>query len=259
MVDKQRIAEIDKAISDTRAELAAIRQEKAAAEADNDPERLVLAEKQERRKVEALAALERTMTAATYKPPVPTDRAELLQGFQKYRDEKAAKLAKVNAAIRAAEREQQDTANALHRATAHCDTEKAVELSEKRAELESRLKHLAEMRQRVEALPLYPAGAFAEEWAAICEKMLPDWKKQVLQVETLAAEYTAACAALLGMYDTLNAVRDDIGRMAAAEKMEMPFFAPVFTVGLNSEKLTVTKGDYIRLAGIESPIVGRAL
>ena len=53
MAGTEKIAELEKAISDTREELAAVRQEKKAA-ADS-PERLVLAEKQERRIAGTLA------------------------------------------------------------------------------------------------------------------------------------------------------------------------------------------------------------
>jgi len=257
MADKNRIAELDKAIKDTRAELAAIQREKQAAA--NDPERLVLAEKRERRTAGALAALERAKAAAEYKPPEPTDKAELLAGFQKYRDAKAGKVAKVAASIAAAEQEQRETARALQQAAEDCDTEKTVELSEKRGELESRLKHLAEMRERVNALPVYPDGAIAEEWAAICERALPDWKKAILQVETLAAEYKAACAGLLALHDTLQAVREDIKQISAADGQTPPYFPPVFTAGLDSSRLIVSKGDYIRLAGIEQPFTGTAL
>ena len=63
MADKDRIAELDKAIKDTRAELAAIQREKQTAA--NDPERLVLAEKRERRTSGTLDALER---AGAYRP-----------------------------------------------------------------------------------------------------------------------------------------------------------------------------------------------
>lgn len=254
MADKDRIAELDKAIKDTRAELAAIQREKQTAA--NDPERLVLAEKRERRTSGTLAALERAKAAAEYKPPEPTDRAELLAGFQKYRDAKAGKVAKVAASIAAAEREQRETARALQQAAVDCDTEKTVELSEKQVELESRLKHLAEMRERVNALPLYPDGAIMEEWAAICERTLPDWKKAVLQVETLAAEYKAACAGLLALHDTLQAVRAEIGEMVKAQGYAAPYFPPVFTAGLDSSRLVVSKPDYIGLAGIENPFSG---
>lgn len=256
MADNGRIAKLDKAIKDTRAELAAIQREKLAA-ADN-PERLVLAEKRERRTSGTLAALERAKAAAEYTPPEPTDRADLLAGFQKYRDAKAGKVARVAASI-AAERERAETDRALQRAAEDCDTEKTVELSEKRGELESRLKHLKEMRERVNALPVYPDGAIMEEWAAICEKTLPDWKKAVLLVETLAAEYKAACASLSAMRDTLQAVREEVKGLYSVDGKTVPFFPPVFTAGLDSSRLTVSKGDYIGLAGMEKPITGQAL
>ena len=160
------------------------------------------------------------------------------------------------ASVAAAERQRAETDRALQRAAEDCDTEKTVELSEKRGELESKLKHLAGMRERVNALPVYPDGAIMEEWAAICEKTLPDWKKSVLLVETLAAEYKAACAGLLAMHETLKAVRADIGELAKAEGYTPPVFAPVFTAGLDSSRLVVSKPDYIGLAGIENPFSG---
>lgn len=165
-------------------------------------------------------------------------------------------MAKVAASIAAAERELAETDRALQQAAEDCDTEKTVELSEKRGELESKLKHLAEMRERVNALPVYPDGAIMEEWAAICERTLPDWKKSVLLVETLAAEYKAACAGLLAMHETLKTVRADIGELAKAEGYTPPVFAPVFTAGLDSSRLVVSKPDYIGLAGIENPFSG---
>lgn len=257
MAGKDKIAELDKAINSTKAELEAIQQEKKAAAAD--PERLVLAEKRERRTAGTLAALEQTRAAAAYKPPEPTDCAELLLALQDYMDAKAEKEAKAAAAIDATERELLEIERSLQQAAEDCDAEKSVELAERKTELESRLKHLAEMRERVHALPTFPEGAFEKTWDGICKKALPDWKKAVLQVETLAAAYKAACASLLAMHDTLKSARDEIGRMAEAEGYAPPVFAPVFTAGLDSKKLTVTKGDYIRLAGIGSPVTGRAL
>ena len=257
MTDKKKIAELDKAIKDTRAELAAVQQEKKTAV--NDAERLVLAEKKERRIAGTLAALEQAKTAATYTPPEPTDRAELLAGFQKYRDAKAEKVAKVAAEIQAAERERAQISRDLQQAAEDCDTGKTVELSERRAELESKLEHLAEMRERVAALPVYPDGAIMAEWEAMCERTLPDWRRRVLQVETLAAEYKAACRELLEMHNTLKAVRGDIERLASADGHYPPAFSPVFTAGLDTKRLTVQKGDYIQLTGIASPLSGRAL
>ncbi len=256
-MEKRKIAELEKAIKDTREELAAVQQEKKAA-ADN-PERLVLAEKQERRIAGTLAALERAMAAATYKPPEPTDLSELLMGLQDYMDEKAEKEAKASAAIEAAQNEEWEIEQALQQAATDCDAEKTVELAEKRTELQSKLKHLREMQQRVKALPTFPEGAFAETWDAICKKALPDWKRQALQVETLAAEYKAACAGLMAMHDTLKSAREEIGRMAEAEGCYPPSFAPVFTAELAGRRLAVEKSDYIRLVGLDSPITGQAL
>lgn len=257
MADKNRIAELEKAIKDTRSELAAVQQEKKVAA--NDPERLVLAEKRERRIAETLAALEHTKAVATYRPPEPTDCAELLFALQDYMDEKAEKVEKVAVSIEEAKREAQEIELALQQAAEDCDAEKTVELAEKRTELQSRLKHLAEMQQRVNALPTFPEGAFTKTWEAICEKALPEWGKAVLQVEMLAESYKTACASLLAMHDTLKNARDEIGRIAEAEGYTKPFFAPVFTAGLDSKRLTVSKTDYIRLSTIESPAVGRAL
>ncbi|MCX4296786.1 MAG: hypothetical protein OSJ73_07110 [Lachnospiraceae bacterium] len=257
MAGTEKIAELEKTISDTREELAAVRQEKKAA-ADS-PERLVLAEKQERRIAGTLAALERAKAAATYKPPEPTDCAELLMGLSGYMDEKAEKEAKAAAAIEEARREEREIERALQQAAADCDAEKTVELAEKREELQSRLKYLAEMQQRVKALPTFPEGAFAETWEAVCRKAMPDWKRQILQVETLAAEYKAACAALMATHDTLKNAREEIGRMALAEGCYPPSFAPVFTAELAGRRLAVEKSDYIRLVGLESPITGQAL
>ncbi len=258
MVDKQRIAEIDKAISDTRAELAAIRQEKATAEADNDPERLVLAEKQERRKVEALAALERTMTAATYKPPEPTDCAEFLFALYDYMDEKAEKEAKAAAAVDAAKREAQEIEQALQQAAADCDPEKTVELSGKREEVKSKLKYLTEMQQRVHGLPTFPPDAFTNTWATICEKVLPEWERRILQAETLAEEYKTVCAGLIEMHDRLKSVRDEIERMAAREGCPA-LFTPVFTEKIDTDKLKIEKNAYDRLFLSKRPFSGTAL
>lgn len=258
MADKEKIAELDKAIKGKRAELAKVQQEKAAAV--NDPERLVLAEKHERSITGQLQALEQAKAAAEYKPPEPTDREELLHPLQRYRDEKAAKVRKVEQTITAAERERAAVLAGLQRAAEDCDTEKTVELSEKRGELDSRLKHLREMHERVNALPVFPEGAIMQEWAAICAEAMPDWNSAVLRVRTLAAAYKAACADLLRMHDTLMSVRDELERIVGQEcgtVAHMP--AGVFTAGIDGGSLAVQKGDYVRLLSIATPITGRAL
>lgn len=257
MAAKSKITELEKAIKDARAELTAIQQEKERAA--DDPAQLVQAEKQERRIEAQLKALEKTKAAATYTLPEPTDQAELLAGFQKYREGHAGKIAAVKASIAEAEQEWRAVMDGLERAANECDTKKTLELSEQKADLDRQLKHLNEMKERVEALPVYPAGTFDREWAAICDRTLPDWRRRVLQVETLANEYKAACASLLQMHDALKAARNSIERLAAAEGQEQPDFQPVFTAEIRGKALAVQKDDYIRLSGLATPIAGRAL
>lgn len=239
MADKSKIAELDKAIKSKRAELDKARQEKAAAE--NDASRLVLAEKHERRLAGQLQALEQAKAAAEYVPPEPSDREELLKPLQRYYDNKATKERKAAEAVQATERELVAVKLGLRKATEDCDAEKTVVLSEKRDELESRLKHLLEMQKRVNTLPVFPAGAIEKEWAAICKKTLPDWNNLAMQVEALAAEYETACAALLQMRSTLKSVRDELGHMAEQDGQGRPMFPQTLTAGMNGSRLTVSR------------------
>lgn len=257
MADKSKFAELDKAIKGKRAELDKVRKEKA--EAGENPEKLVLAEKHERQLAAQISALEQARAAAEYRPPEPTDRAELLKCLQRYRDEKAAKVQKVAQDIQDAEQEITAVGWGLQRAAKLCDTEKAVELSEKRDDLQSRLKHLKEMQERVNALQVFPDDAIPREWSDICKKAMPDWKSAVLQVETLASAYKAACAALLQMHDTLLAVRTEFEKAAAADGQELSLQHGVFTAGWDGDRLAVSKSDYIRLNGLGKPLTGRAL
>ncbi len=257
MTEQVKISELEKAIEDTRKALTNTQQEKKAAA--NDPERLVLAEKQERRINEQLKALEKTKTATTYTPPEPTDRAELMTGFQKYRDAKEEKLKAVNTSILTTEREHREITAGLKQAAEDCAIEKTLELSERKTELDSKLKHLYSMRERVKALPTFPPEAFEREWADICEKTLSDWRGRVLRVEMLATEYKNACASLLQMHDTLKAVRNEIERLSSTEGNTPLRLSPFFTIGIDGKKLTVQKNDYIRLSGLSAPLSGLPL
>ena len=53
--------------------------------------------------------------------------------------------------------------------------------------------------------------------------------------------------------------RAEIGEMVKAQGYAAPYFPPVFTAGLDSSRLVVSKPDYIRLSGIENPFTGQAL
>lgn len=257
MADKKRLAELDKVITEKRAELKQAQREKRAAA--QDPERLVLAEKAERRISGQLQGLEAARAAAAYTPPAPSDAAELLHGLQRYRDAHAAKAEQVRASIAEAEAERREIEAALHRAAVECNAALTVDLTDRRRDNAAKLDALREMEARVDALPVFPAGAFTEEWAAICEKVMLDFRAAALRVETLAAEYRAACIDLLQLHDTLKDVREQIGRTAAEQSGTPPRFVPVFTVGLDAKKMIVDRSDYIRLATIGSPASGIAL
>lgn len=115
------------------------------------------------------------------------------------------------------------------------------------------------MLERVTALSIYPEGVATKEWTVICENVMPEWEKAVLQVKILATAYKSACADLLKMHDTLKDTRDEIKRITERTGCTSPIFRPVLTVGLDSGELIVSKGDYIRLAGIDNPLTGVAI
>lgn len=151
MAEKKKLAEFDKAIGEKRAELKQARQEKQAAA--QDPERLVLAEKAERRISGQLQGLEAARAAAAYTPPAPSDAEELLRGLQKYRDAHAAKVEQVRASIAEAEAERREIDVALHRAAVECDAAQTVDLTDQRRDNAAKLDALREMEARQNRRP----------------------------------------------------------------------------------------------------------
>lgn len=249
--------QITKAIEAAKKELETARKEAKAA-ADN-PEKRVTAEKHEKKAAAQIAALEQAKAAAEYIPPEPTDKAELLEGLDKYKAEKAAKITNAKNTITKLQQEAAQIAGALQEATEAADAEKVISLSEQRDETAKKLQYAQEMLKNTEALPVYPAGAIADEWQGIVKRLLPEWKSRLLTVETLAAAYKAACKEALTMYDTLQATRDAMEKAAAADGAAILLPGGKFTAGMDSRPLTVEKGDYIRLGMLEHPITGRAL
>ena len=165
-------AALEKAITAKQAEIEAIEQEKKAAA--GDAAQAVAAEKKERRARAELAALETALSAATYTPPEPTDRAELLQGLDKYEAEHKARTDKIKAEISAAEAEAAQIEKDLQAAAEAADAKATISLSGRKEEIEATEGHLLEILQRAESLPVYPAGAIDEEWAALCARLLPE-------------------------------------------------------------------------------------
>lgn len=257
MADKKQISEIDKAINQKRAELAKAQQKNTVAA--HSPEQMVQAAKAQRRLSEQVQALERAKELASYIPPELSDRDELLQPLAKYAEEHSTRIRKVQAQIRQAEQEQDDLEAGLRQAAVDCDVEQTVKLTEQKADNAAKRKALQEMLDRAQSLPVFPNNTIREEWENICQEQMPGWKTAVLRVETLATEYKAACKDLLQLHDTLLFVREEIKRRAAKDGQTL-VLPPVFTVGLEGEKLVVEKGsDIRRLAWIAHPLTGQAL
>ena len=253
---KKDIEAVNKAIQETEAELTALKKEKRKA-AEN-PERLIYLRKKERRINERLEELKRAKTAAEYTPPEPTDKQILLSGLKEYERIKADKVTKAAAEVKAARAELDVIEAALNEATTACDTEKIVELSERKEDSSNKLKYLIEAKKRVEALPVYPEGAFNTEWDNLCNDLLPEWQERVAAVTTLAQAYKEACSGLLSMHDTIKAVRGEIERTAAKENAAV-YFPPTFTAGMNTAEMSIDKTYYSRIAGITATLTGRPL
>lgn len=252
-----KVEQIEKAIAEAQKEQAAARQAVKAAE--NNPEKKVRAEKHEKKIAAQIAALEQVKAAAEYIPPEPTDKAELLECLDPYKAEKAAKTEKAENTIKKLQQERQQIGAALQQATEAADAGKAISLSEQRDENAKKLQYAQEMLSRIKALPVYPAGAIAGEWDGIIKRLLPEWNRRILEVETLAAAYKAACNDLLTMHDTLTDVRTALEQAAAAEGNTVSLPGGAFTAGMDSRELTLNRGDYIRVGMLEHPITGKPL
>lgn len=253
---KKSIEQVNKAIQEKEAELNALKQEKRKA-AEN-PERLIYLRRKERRINETLEGLKRAKAAAEYTPPEPTDKDLLLSGLKEYERAKAEKVAKAAADVQAAKSELNALESALNKAAAACDTEKIIELSEKKEGAESKVKYLIDAQKRVDALPVYPDGAIYAEWQEVCADLLPDWKERVAAVETMAQAYKEACSSLLTMYDTIQAAKTEFERTAAKEGTFCNF-PPAFSMYLNPASMTIDKVYHARFANMAQPITGKAL
>ena len=245
--------ELQKAITAKQAEIEAIAGEiKAAA---GDAAATVAAEKKDRRARAELAALETAHRAATYTPPEPTDRQELLQGLEKYEAEHKARIDKIKAEIAAADKEAAEVGQGLQEAAEAADTKKTISLSGRKEEIEATKGHLLEMLQRAESLPVYPAGAIDEEWAALCARLLPEYENRLAEVKTLAEAYKAAADSLLQMQDAIMDARAEMSKRGK-DGAQLP---TIFTKDRTAEGLTIEPTYKARISYMFAPIVGRAI
>lgn len=246
-------AAFDDAIRDKEAEIAAIADE--LKEAAGDAAKTVAAEKRQRRATAELEALKTAQKAASYVPPEPTDRQEILEGLNKYTESHAARIGKIKESIADADKEAAEIETQLEKAAEDADAAATVKLSNRREELKETKRHLSEMLTRAQGLPVYPDGALLEEWQGICDRLKPEWDNRVMEVRTLATAYRAAADALIQMADTIKGARDDIERRGSG------IYCPsYFTPGGNSDPLTVEKAYMTRLHGIYSDVMsGRTI
>lgn len=240
------------AIIAKQAEIEAIAQELEAAA--GDAAQYVAAEKKDRRARAELAALQTAHEAASYMPPEPTDREELLQGLEKYKADHKARIDKITAEIRATESELTEIEIGLQDAAEKADTARTIKLSGKKEELQAAKGHLLEMLNRAAAMPVYPAGAIREEWQAICTRLLPEFENRVQELATLAGAYKAAADSLLTMQQTIMDVREQLERTAGGE-----YLPTVFTAGKTSDELIVNKVYQARIYSMFAPIGGQAI
>ena len=162
---KSNITELQKAINAKKEELGKIREEKKTYK--DDVTSLVAYEKKEQRAAGELEALKKAFEAANYKPEPPTDKAELMQGLDKYKREWKSRIEKIKADIENNESEKKELENLLNKSAAEADSEKTIKLSNRLEEVKAATSHLAEMLARAEAIPIYPQGAIREEWDKI--------------------------------------------------------------------------------------------
>lgn len=245
-------AQLQEAIEAKKDELKAAAAEiKAAA---GDAYKTVAAEKKERRARAELDALETAYRAATYTPPEPTDRAELLQGLVKYEADYNARLEKIRASIAETDEKAAQIEREMQQAAMDADANATLELANQREENTAARAHLLEMLERAQALPVYPEGAISDEWEKVCAGLLPQWENLILEVKTLATAYKTAATALLTMKDTVESTRAEMNRRAGGAVCRT-----IFTTGRDAEGMSVEKNYHALIHSIFSPITGQPI
>ncbi len=243
-----KVADIERAIKAKEKEIAEIMNEKEAAA--DDAVKLVEAEKKERRAKSELEALQTVYNAATYTPPAPTDQQELLAGLNKYQEIWDDRVKLIRVKISEVDAETAEVEKALDKATEEADTNRTIELSNRRNENKATKEHLLDMLQRAEALPVFPDGAIQSEWDEICNKLRPEWDNKVMELKVLAKAYKTAAEALIQMNDTIKAVRSDLERKQGGE-----YFSKFFTVGENGADMIVEKPYISRITSIFNSVI----
>ena len=245
-------AALYKALTEKQAALDAIPEELEAA--SGDVVKTVAIEKKARRLKADISALETAYRAATYRPPEPTDKEELLQGLKKYEEAHQARIDSIKADIAKLKEVADQIERDLNQAAMDADATATIELSGKREENSAALDHLNDMLARAEAIPVYPEGSLSDEWGAICKELMPEWENRLLELKTLAQAYKAAASSLIDMSQLIKDIRADLNRKAG-----MPVCGTVFTQGRSSDGLAINNTYYNAILSIFFPLSGPAI
>ncbi len=69
------------------------------------------------------------------------------------------------------------------------------------------------MKERTEALRIFPDGAIGEEWEKVCEVKRGDWNALLQRIRMLADEHRNACNELVAMNDTMRNARRQMAQI----------------------------------------------
>lgn len=216
-----KVAEVEKAIKAKEAELASIIEEKRTV-TDNAIE-LVAVEKRERRAKSELEALQTAYKAVTYTPPEPTDQQELLQGLEKYQKQWNNRVNTIKSKIAEVDAEAIEIEKALEQATMAADTERAIDLSNRRNENKATRVHLSDMLERAEQIPVYSREDIKHEWEKICNEIRPEWDNKIMVLKKLTEAYKSAVTSLSQLNSTLKSVRKVLESKQGGEWLESSF------------------------------------
>ena len=243
MVEKSKLNELEKNIADKEKELQEAKNQRKKVE--GNPAEMVAWDKKIAELQRTISALQNTKRAVTYMPPAKSDVNTITSCLDKYFEAKREKVQKVQDSLDQTVAEIRTTEQQLEQATNDGAVDDVVLYSEKLNELREREKYIEKMIQDTEAIATFPAGAITEEWEKICKEKQSDWNMLLQRIELLAEEYRSACDELVAMKDTLTVARREMKKVADAQGIVFNP-DPILTVGVNTEKMRISKADGLK-------------
>ena len=103
------------------------------------------------------------------------------------------------------------------------DTERAVDLSNRRNENKATRVHLSDMLERAEQIPVYSREDIKHEWEKICNEIRPEWDNKIMVLKKLTEAYKSAVTSLSQLNSTLKSVRKVLESKQGGEWLESSF------------------------------------